>query len=64
LLQAELEAFGPKITWAAIYGSIARGEERAQSDVDLLIHKASKKELDELRAVSARDVEDCTRIEK
>jgi predicted nucleotidyltransferase len=37
LLQAELEAFGPKITWAAIYGSIARGEERAQSDVDLLI---------------------------
>jgi predicted nucleotidyltransferase len=36
-LQAELEAFGPKITWAAIYGSIARGEERAQSDVDLLI---------------------------
>ena len=37
LLHAELEAFGPKIAWAAIYGSIARGEERAQSDVDLLI---------------------------
>jgi predicted nucleotidyltransferase len=37
LLQAELEVFGPKITWAAIYGSIARSEERAQSDVDLLI---------------------------
>jgi len=33
LLQDELGAFGPKITWAAIYGSIARGEERAQSDV-------------------------------
>jgi len=37
LLHVELEAFGPKIAWAAIYGSIARGEERAQSDVDLLI---------------------------
>jgi predicted nucleotidyltransferase len=37
LLQAELEALGPKITWAAIYGPIARGEERAESDVDLLI---------------------------
>jgi predicted nucleotidyltransferase/DNA-binding transcriptional regulator YhcF (GntR family) len=37
LLQAELVGFGPKITWAAIYGSIARGQERAQSDVDLLI---------------------------
>ena len=37
LLQAELEAFRLEITWAAIYGSIARSEERAQSDVDLLI---------------------------
>jgi hypothetical protein len=37
LLQAEFEALGPKITWAAIYGPIARGEERAESDVDLLI---------------------------
>jgi len=37
LLQAELVGFGPKITWAAIYGSIARGQERAQSDIDLLI---------------------------
>jgi len=37
LLRSELEAFGPKIMWAAIYGSIARGEERAQSDIDLLI---------------------------
>ena len=26
-----------KIKWAAIYGSIARGQEQAQSDVDLLI---------------------------
>lgn len=37
LLQAELDGFGHKITWAAIYGSIARGQERAQSDIDLLI---------------------------
>jgi uncharacterized protein len=37
LLQAEFETFGKKIAWAAIYGSIARGEENAQSDVDLLI---------------------------
>ena len=37
LLRSELEAFGPKIMWAAIHGSIARGEERAQSDIDLLI---------------------------
>ena len=37
MLQAELEVFGPRITCAAIYGSIARGEQRAQSDVDLLI---------------------------
>jgi predicted nucleotidyltransferase len=45
LLQAELEAFGPKITWAAIYGSIARDEERAQSDVDLMIGAVSLLEL-------------------
>lgn len=37
LLHTGLAVFGPKITWAAIYGSIARGEEGAQSDVDLLI---------------------------
>ena len=37
LLQAELDGFGHKITWAAIYGSIARGQEHAQSDIDLLI---------------------------
>jgi DNA-binding transcriptional ArsR family regulator len=37
LLQAELDGFGQKIAWAAIYGSIARGQEQAQSDIDLLI---------------------------
>jgi len=37
LLQAELVGFGNKIMWAAIYGSIARGQEHAQSDIDLLI---------------------------
>jgi len=37
LLKIELGRFGPKIKWAAIYGSIAKGEERAQSDIDLLI---------------------------
>jgi predicted nucleotidyltransferase len=37
LLQAELDGFGHKITWTAIYGSIARGQEHAQSDIDLLI---------------------------
>jgi predicted nucleotidyltransferase len=36
-LQSEIGRFGEKIKWAAIYGSIARGEEQAQSDVDLLI---------------------------
>ena len=37
LLKTELERFGGKIKWAAICGSIARGEEKAQSDIDLLI---------------------------
>jgi len=37
LLKAELERFGGKVKWAAIYGSIARGEEQAQSDIDLLV---------------------------
>jgi predicted nucleotidyltransferase len=36
-LESEIGQFGEKIKWAAIYGSIARGEEQAQSDVDLLI---------------------------
>ena len=37
LLKAELGRFSPKIKWAAIYGSIAKGEEHTQSDIDLLI---------------------------
>jgi predicted nucleotidyltransferase len=36
-LQSELTRFSDKIRWAAIYGSIARGKEVAQSDVDLLV---------------------------
>jgi predicted nucleotidyltransferase len=36
-LQAELARFDDKIHWGAIYGSIARGEEGAESDIDLLI---------------------------
>jgi predicted nucleotidyltransferase len=36
-LQSELGRFSSKIRWAAIYGSIARGEEAAQSDIDLLV---------------------------
>jgi predicted nucleotidyltransferase len=37
LLSSELAQFGGKIKWAAVYGSIARGEEQTQSDIDLLI---------------------------
>ena len=37
LLKTELGRFRSKIKWAAIYGSIAKGEEHAQSDIDLLI---------------------------
>lgn len=36
-LRSELARFSGKIRWAAIYGSIARGEEAAQSDIDLLV---------------------------
>jgi predicted nucleotidyltransferase len=36
-LQSELRRFGERIRWAAIYGSVARGQERAESDIDLLI---------------------------
>jgi predicted nucleotidyltransferase len=37
ILQSELGTFRETIRWAAIYGSVARGEEHAQSDVDLLL---------------------------
>ena len=37
ILNSELTQLDRKITWAAIYGSIARGEEQAQSDIDLLV---------------------------
>jgi predicted nucleotidyltransferase len=36
-LTSELRKFRDKITWAAIYGSLARGEEGAKSDIDLLL---------------------------
>jgi predicted nucleotidyltransferase len=36
-LQSELRRFGERIRWAAIYGSVARGQEAAESDIDLLI---------------------------
>ncbi len=37
LLNSELARFGSKIKWAALYGSMARGEEQTQSDIDLLV---------------------------
>jgi predicted nucleotidyltransferase len=37
LLKSELAGFGRAIKWAAIYGSVARGEEQVQSDIDLLV---------------------------
>jgi predicted nucleotidyltransferase len=36
-LSAALKRFGPRIEFAFLYGSIARGEEHAASDVDLAI---------------------------
>ena len=36
-LQAELEPFGRAITWAFLYGSVARAEEAAHSDVDVMV---------------------------
>lgn len=36
-LQAELEPFGHAITWAFLYGSVARAEEAAHSDVDVMV---------------------------
>ena len=37
VLNSELTQLDGKIKWAAIYGSIARGKEQAQSDIDLLV---------------------------
>jgi predicted nucleotidyltransferase/DNA-binding transcriptional regulator YhcF (GntR family) len=37
LLNSELTRFGSKIKWAAVYGSVARGKEQTQSDIDLLV---------------------------
>jgi predicted nucleotidyltransferase len=37
LLKSELSHFTDSIKWAAVYGSIAGGEEQSQSDVDLLV---------------------------
>jgi predicted nucleotidyltransferase len=36
-LESELIGFKDKIRWAALYGSIARGEEGPESDIDLLV---------------------------
>jgi predicted nucleotidyltransferase len=37
VLQLEMKKFGNKVEWAAIYGSVARGEEAPESDIDLLL---------------------------
>ncbi|MBI5897644.1 MAG: nucleotidyltransferase domain-containing protein [Rhodocyclales bacterium] len=37
VLRELLETFGARIAYACIYGSVARGEQRADSDIDLLI---------------------------
>jgi predicted nucleotidyltransferase len=37
VLRNALARFKPRIEWALIYGSLARGEEASESDVDLLI---------------------------
>ena len=36
-LQSAIARFGEKISWAAVYGSVARGAEQPQSGVDLVI---------------------------
>jgi predicted nucleotidyltransferase len=36
-LQAEFIRFGDEVTWAFIYGSIARDQEQAHSDIDLMV---------------------------
>ncbi len=37
VLREYLETFGERIAYACIYGSVARGEQRADSDIDLLV---------------------------
>ncbi|MBV9889208.1 MAG: helix-turn-helix domain-containing protein [Acidobacteria bacterium] len=37
VLKDELAGFRNRVQWAAIYGSVARGEERTDSDIDLLV---------------------------
>jgi predicted nucleotidyltransferase len=37
VLQSEMRKFGNEVGWGAIYGSVARGEELPESDIDLLI---------------------------
>lgn len=54
-LSGALEPFGDRIELAFVYGSIARGEERAASDVDLMI-VGSVKQIDLLPAL--RKLED------
>jgi predicted nucleotidyltransferase len=36
-LKSELARFRDKIEWAAVFGSVARSEERPESDIDLLL---------------------------
>lgn len=36
-LQSEIAKFHGRIQWAAVYGSVARGEEGSDSDIDLLM---------------------------
>lgn len=42
VLRDALVPLDPKIDWAFIYGSLARGEEVAESDVDLLVIGSAK----------------------
>lgn len=49
-LKAEIERFGDQIEWALLYGSVARGEEKSGSDVDLMI-VGSLKQIDLLPAL-------------
>jgi predicted nucleotidyltransferase len=37
VLQSEMARLAEKIIWSAVYGSVARGKEGAESDIDLLI---------------------------